>query len=270
MNPNKGLSRSELELNTPPPAGLAQGVHKLMPKIAAAWTKKYWPPIMNAPVGPPKEREVGELTALPTPIQLEDSSSQPIAKLSAERKPSPSSGPKKSGWPPLAPELIKAVEEAEPAKTIACRVQLRLALCEDGKGPPAFGHFDRSDTFCRLLIVTLNIENPATRAGLEKHNSSAIGFFVAVALAKCLQRSPRSVLTETLLREIETRADIAPNGRLSTTAFARRLAQSPLLAGLAFLPIFGRAFGNAVGRSFALAEIDLAIPVAELGAPWDR
>src|SRR5215469_10414929 len=77
------------ELDNPPLGNLAQGLHILMPQIAAAWAEKYRPPIINAPVGPPKEREPGGLGALPTPIQLGDSSSQPITERPLEHKPSP-------------------------------------------------------------------------------------------------------------------------------------------------------------------------------------
>jgi hypothetical protein len=75
---------------------------------------------------------------------------------------------------------------------------------------------------------------------------------------------------EALLAQIKTCVGLAPNQQVNRAAFARRLAESALLEPIEGLPIFGQASENAIGRSFALAEIDVRIPREALGEPWNR
>jgi hypothetical protein len=169
------------------------------------------------------------------------------------------------------PESMASPEDIVPA-TIGCNVQLRLALNAEGRGAPSYCYFDSdpNEKFCRLVVVSLNVTNRAICSCLSRSDIETTRFFTGVALAKCLLRRGRSALVETLLAEAKTRADIAPNSCLSTAAFARTLAQSALLEPIKQLPIFGQAFENTIGRSFALAKIDVRIPVKALGPPWDR
>jgi hypothetical protein len=257
---------------------------------------------------PPKNPEPGEGTASPAPQidQIEDST-QPVSKLGANGKQPRKSGTAKFIFPPLPPSLIDALaegtiqllpaiqqrlldegviatpilpgaeppvlpEEAAPVEAIPCKVELRLGLNAEPKGPPSSAHFDRDSTerFCRLVRIWLNTCNPVMRAYLEKSNVRGVQFFAGAALARCLGFFPRSALVETLLAQVKTCAGLAPNQQITTTAFARRLAGSALLAPIKQLPIFGQASENAIGRSFALVQIDVAIPLAELGVPWNR
>jgi hypothetical protein len=247
------------------------------------------------------------LAALPTSQidQIEDAS-QPIIDPPKNRKPPlsengsgvQSSGKKKSVWPPIPCELTDALaelvievlpaiehqlleegvisepippEEVVPPKTIGCEVELRLGLNSEPKGPPSSAHFDSdpSGRFCRLLRIWLNICNPAMRACLKKRNVRGTQFFAGVALVRCVSRD-RSALSQALVAELKTSIGLPPNKPISTASFARRLAEGELLAPIGQLPIFGEAFQNAIGRTFAVTEIDLRIPVAELGPPWNK
>jgi hypothetical protein len=170
---------------------------------------------------------------------------------------------------PIVPEALH--QDPEPVEAIGCTVEFRLAFGAEGRtAPPSFAHFDRSDTFSRLAVCTLNVDNPATSGCLEKKNVRAVQFFTAAAFIKALLRDPGSALVQSLLAECKTATGLAPNQRLSTRALAEALAKSQLLEPIETLPIFGPASASVVGRSFALAEIDLQIPTAELGPPWNR
>jgi hypothetical protein len=225
------------ELNTAALGNLAQGLHNLLPP--ATWAQKYRPPIMNAPVGPPKarSREPGEVAALRAPQKIalptQDCTPQIAEPLEDSKSPLPSE--------PIVLETL--CEELLPTETIGCRVQLRLALGAEGRrAAPAFSHFEGSDTFCRLAVSTVNVEHPAIRACLEKSNAGGIQFFVAAALVK----------------------------RVSGDPSALAIARSPLMAVVEGLPIFGSGFSARLGNSFPLAEIDLQIATSALGPPWDR
>jgi hypothetical protein len=250
MNPNSQISSEQNKIKAEgdaPLGNFADGLQALMPKIAAAWAETFRPLIMNAPIGPP-HKESAENPARPAP--------QKIAL------------PMQDCRPPIS-ELLED-RKSQPGETIGCQVQLRLALGAEGRrAPPGFGHFDRSDTFCRLAIVSLNVEHPVIRSCLRENNADNIQFFVAVGLVKCLGRDP-SALAQRLLAEVKTLAGVAPNQPITTVSLARRLAKSALLEPIRALPIFGQAAEHLVGRSFPLAQIAVRIPVAELGPPWNR
>jgi hypothetical protein len=266
-------------VNTDPPDGMESGELAALPTSQIDQIEDSSEPIID----PPKNRKL--------PLSENGTAAQ-------------SSGKKKSVWPPLPPELIDALadgvievlpamqqrlldegvivepvspglepvvlpEEAQPADTIPCKVQLRLAWSAEPKAAPSSAYFDGDPTgrFCRLLRISLNASNPAMRTCVEKRNIDGVRFFAAAALVRTLTRDP-SPLAQTLLAEVKTRVGIAPNSPLSTTTFARAVARIGLLDSIK--DIFGQAFENAIGRSFALAEIDVRIPVKALGPPWDR
>jgi hypothetical protein len=212
--------------------------------------KSVCPPIPPALVDSIADRTLAALPALESKLLAEGVIAEPIL-------------------PGLGP--VAFPEEVTPQETIGCKIQLRLALQSEAKGAPASACFDRdpSGKFCRLLVVYLNVANPATCSYLEKGNASGIGFFAAAVLARCLSRDP-SVLVHTLLAQVITLAGLAPNQQITTVSFARRLAKSTLQEPIKALPIFGQASANAVGRSFPLAEIDVGILLKTLGPPWDR
>jgi hypothetical protein len=106
------------------------------------------------------------------------------------------------------------------------------------------------------------------RACLEKGNVRGAQFFAGVALVRCLSLSPRSALREAILAQIKTSVGIAPNQQMTTAAFARRLADNALMEPIKQLPIFREA--TEIGRTFPLAEIDVAIPIEDLGVPWNQ
>jgi hypothetical protein len=292
------------------PAGFGRAAREVGSAIQAALSKKHWPmlpPIKpkNGSAGPPKEPEPGKDAAFPAQqVQLEDSS-QPVTDVLENRNSPPP--PLESlrvallskpftdligdaaleALPELQQRLLDEgvisepilaalgpvafPEEVTPQATIGCKIQQRLAFHSEPKGQPASACFDRdpSGEFCRLQVVSLNVDNPAAHACLEKRNVAGIQFFAAVAIAKCLSRDP-SPLAQTLLAEVKTLCGLAPNSRLSTAGFARAVARSPLLASIEELPILHRSFAELAGRSFRLGEISLAIPVRDLGRPWDR
>jgi hypothetical protein len=302
------IPQSEAKLNLAPAFGNAVESF-VAPLIQAALAKEAQPPpapvaAKNSTAGPPKKSKPGELAALPAPQidQIEDSS-QPIADPPLKRKSlSPALESIKSAllskpFTDLAGEaVVEALPELQqqlleegvisepilpglrpvafpkqitPQETIGCKIQLRLALHREPKGAPAFGYFGRSDTFCRLAMLTLNVENPAICSCFEKGNANGIQFFAGGALAKALSRDS-SVLVQTLLAQVKTFAGVAPNSPLNAAAFARAIARNPLLDPIKQLPIFGQSFGGLFGGSFPLAEINLAIPTRDLGKPWEQ
>lgn len=256
----------------------------------------------NSP--PPEKPEPGGDEALPAPhIHEVEDSTPPVIKIEANDKPPRKSGTSNFVFPPLPASLIDAVAEGAiqvvpaiqqkllaegviaapiipdpmvlPEKTaaadsIGCKVEIRIGLHAEPKGPPSFAHFDcdLSGRFCRLVRIWLNTSNAAMRPCLAKRNVRGAKFFAAAALSRCLVHSAQSALTEVLLAEIRT--GLAPNEQISKGALTQALVESTLLEPIERLPVFGSAFTDAVGRSFRLAELDLAIPTADLGAPWDR
>jgi hypothetical protein len=107
------------------------------------------------------------------------------------------------------------------------------------------------------------------RGSLKKGNVHGAKFFIGAAVTRCLTGDP-SPLAKAILAELKMPVGLAPNQQITANAFARRLADSEVLEPIDRLPIFGEAFENAIGRTFAITEIDLRIPVAELGPPWNK
>jgi hypothetical protein len=292
------------------PVGFAAVIPEVIRQIQAAEAAKQSPMpcawLRNVNTDPPDGSKPGELAALPVPQidQIEDSS-QSITDLPLNRKSLPPA-PKSIGAallsqtftdlvadavvealpsvqqrlldegliskPILSDQRLEAFsEETAPQETIERKIELRLAFYREAKGAPASAYFDRdpSGEFCRFLVIYLNVSNRATCSCLEKGDAGGIQFFAAAAMIRFLSRDP-SPLAQTLVAQLKTKLEIAPNSVLSLAAFARLIARSSLLEPIKALSIFGQAFENTIGRSFALAEIDVRIPRKALGKPWDR
>jgi hypothetical protein len=264
MYPDKQISSNPEELN---------GLAKAARDAAQILAERYRPTgglnpsatLLPAPIrhknsrgDPPGEPELAGTATQPTPqIHQIGNSTQQLA------------GSLPNGKPPL--EVTNVAEELVPTKTVPCRTQLRYALSTEGESAaPAFCYFDSDleQRFCRLAVISANTANPAMRKYMEKGDVDGVRFLAAAAFAKFLLRH-RNPLARTLLGEVKTLVGVAPNTVLSIAAFARTLARSSLLEPISRLPVFGQSFAGMVGRSFPLAEIDLAIPVAELGPPWN-
>jgi hypothetical protein len=221
--------------------------------------------------------------------QIEDST-QRVIDLEPKGKPQHSNPAEKSGLGPLEDDLTRAVVSEShlrrisshsevpsvvtdlgngKPRTIHSRVQIRFALRAEGKGRAVFCHFDRGDASCRPFFIAANISASNIQSSLKRSDKKALQLLAVEGLAKCLLKRG-DAMTEALLVQCKTLAGIAPYQDVGIREFSAALAESALLAGLPFLPIYGRAFGNTIGRSFALAEIDLRISRDALGTPWNR
>jgi hypothetical protein len=285
---------SNLDLNALREASL-RAIEAMNPPMPGPCT---W--LRNGNVDPPKEvkeepaARIQLESAQKIPLQMQESA-EPITDSNGNGK-----QPRKLGFPPLADSLVDALgdatlallpamqerllnegvisepivtfpEEALPADFIPCKVGLPAALSAEPKAPPCSCHFDRDPTgrFDRLLRIWLNLCNPAMGTCLKKRNVCGVKFFVAAALLKCVSRD-RSPLAQAILAILKMRVGLAPNQQITATAFAKRLAADALLQLIEELPIYGEASQDAFGRTFAVTEIDLRIPVAELGPPWNK
>jgi hypothetical protein len=279
------------------PSGFTRAIPELVRTIQLAEAKDNslpsdWPMPMAAPITPKnsraesrrRQKDLTRDAVRPGPLQIEDQTTltaKRIADISDSRKSLlntllPVSEAVNEKVADAAFYRVRGLQEKlfpgpiEP-ETVSCKVQLRLRLGAEGKAAPRYAcHFDRGKTFCRLVVLTLNLSDPIVCSRLKERKVGTLKFFAALALAKCLFYSRRNALVEALLTECKTLVGKAPNSRDDATAFANALAKGTLLEAVERLPIFGDAFGRATGRSFRLAEITLRIPTGVLGQPWDR
>jgi hypothetical protein len=157
--------------------------------------------------------------------------------------------------------------------TVTMPIELLAAVREEPlKAGLGYVFFCSGLTSENGLSVILNRHRLLVSKAVAKSDTVAVSFYYSLLLAECLvlrrSESPLVGRLQTALSgPLYAPGSIARNQVFSD--FAMRLSQSPLLATLKTLPIYGPAPREAA-QAHRVATITLKVPTSEADAPWKR
>jgi hypothetical protein len=155
--------------------------------------------------------------------------------------------------------------------TVAMPIELLVAVrTEPDKLGLGYAFFCAGLTSENGLSVILNRHRLLVSKALAKSDTVAVSFYYSLLLAECLalrgRDSPLVHRLQTALSEpLYAPARMAGNQTFSD--FAMRLSQSPLIAPIKALPIYGPAPRETACK---VATITLKVPAPHADCPWKR